>query len=262
VLVVAFLFQSGPNPPLPLHDAWHTWTDGLHTFPMAHRVLHLANWLVLCGAVVSLVRVTYVFARMRAVVTALERTGPERLPHDDLPVYGLASPRALCFTVGILSPRVYLSSGLVEGLSFQNREAMLAHEAAHIRRRDGLTTAFLVVFYHLFPLPGGRLLCQEWERAAERACDAEAAQRIGDPCDVAAALVEVTRLASQRPLPGAACFGASGEEIEGRVQALLTLDSRKGDNPFAAASLALLTLALLFAMESWVRHLVELVAYH
>jgi hypothetical protein len=40
------------------------------------------------------------------------------------------------------------------------------------------------------------------------------------------------------------------------------LDARPEDHSFAVASAVALILALLFAMESWVRHAVELIAYH
>jgi len=190
------------------------------------------------------------------------------------PVYCLLSARPLCFTVGLSHPRVYVSSALLARLSQGDRNAMLAHEAAHIRRRDGLVSLFLSLFYTLLPLPAGRLLYADWRCAAERACDTEAAQRVGSPCEVAQALVRVARLlrggGDGTPVPGAAHFAASdsGDDIEGRVHALLALEAKNGAvddvrrRPLLLAVLSAAHLLLLVGAEGFIRHLVEVFAYH
>jgi len=255
------------------HRFWHAWADALPRSSFGHGALHGANVLFLLLSALCLARAVYVLARPCGLASVLRALRPRRLPDNDagaFPLFCLPSAKALCFTVGLLRPRVYVSSGLLEGLSAGDRAAMLAHEAAHVRRRDNLVNLLLALFYTLLPLPGGWLLRDDWERAVERACDREAARRIGDPCAVAQALVGAARLLrGGAPVPGAAHFAASGEDdIAGRVHALLALES--GEGPASCSRRAHLVfalftaahLSLLAATHGFLRHVVEFFAYH
>ena len=249
------------------HAAWHRWERSLHAAPAAHDLLNLVPLLLLGGGVCSLARIVYGCARAHEVASALERAKPKRVGGSELPLFRLSIERPLCFTVGLLRPRIYISAGLLERLSPRDRQAVLAHEAAHIGRRDGWTGALLSGFYTLLPLPGSRALLREWERAAERACDAEAARHVGDPCAVATALVGVARLVTPGAVPGAAHFAApGGEDIEGRVRALLALPvsgspGRRRPSLLLPAFTTLHLLAVLGA-ETWIRHAAELLVLH
>ena len=249
-----------------MHDAWHHWENILHTAPAVHSLLHIISFLLLATALVCLARAVYGFARMRELAATLKRAQPQPLGGSDLPLFSLSTARPFCFTVGMLRPRIYISTGLLQELSPRDQQAVLAHEAAHVRRRDGGMNAFLRGFYTLFPLPGSLLVRHEWERAAERACDTEAAQQVGNPCDVAAALVKVARLVDPRSVPGAAYFAASGEDIAGRVHALLALPAsghfRRERRPVLVTGLIVLHLLALLVAETWIRHFVELLVHH
>ena len=249
-----------------MHEVWHRWEHTLQTTPSVHGTLHVLYLLLLTVALVRLARVIYGFARAQEFTASLRRVQPQRLCHNDLPLHLLPTERPLCFTAGVLRPRIYISIGLLRELSSRDREAVLAHETAHVRRRDGGMNALLAGFYTLFPLPGSSLVLHEWERAAERACDVEAAQRVGDPCDVAAALVKVARLMDPRTLPGAAYFAASGEDVAGRVHALLALPasgrSPRQRRPVLVTGLITLHLLVILVAETWIRHFAELLVHH
>jgi Zn-dependent protease with chaperone function len=110
-------------------------------------------------------------------------------------VDGLPSP---AFTTGWLRPRIYLSSCLPERLSGPELEAVLAHEAEHVRRRDPLRLSVLrFVACTLFWLPAVRQLTEDLADEAEvRADDAAARDR---PLALATALVRLAQWL--RPLP-------------------------------------------------------------
>lgn len=252
-----------------LHAAWHRLEAQVHQSPAGHGALHLANGLTLLLAFACLARTVYTLARMRTFAAAL-RTASEPLEErvGARPVLQLASERPICFTLGVFQPSVYITSRLLENLAPRDREAMLAHEAAHIRRRDGLVSALLTLFYTAFPLPGSRLLYEDWERAAERECDAAAARRIGSPHDVAAALVRVARLAVQpaAALPYGACFIARNQSIEARVEALLAVPAPGASSlmtcPGRPFLVVLASLGILFTAHFWVHHVVDLFVHH
>ncbi len=250
------------------HDLWHLWAERLHQIPASHGTLHAANAASLCVLAICLGRTAYALSRAQAFGSGLRFLSSDPLPDVANPaVYCLPSDKALCFTVGVLRPRVYLTTGLRERLSPRERDAVLAHEAAHVRRRDGLLSVVLVTFYNLFPLPGGWRLYHGWVASTERACDAEAARSVGSSCDVAAALVTVARLAHSQTLPGAASFAASRpEDVAARVQALLEhcpLAPRAlARHRIGLAVLAALSFSGLLAAYPVILHLAEMFAYH
>jgi Zn-dependent protease with chaperone function len=251
-----------------LHRLWHGWQHTLYAVPVAHGLIHAANLLLLLFAVFCVGRLLYVLARLR-VFSGNLRAAPSSYHSnvDGVLLYLLASPRPACFTWGIFRPAIYLSTALQERLSPRDQEAMLAHEAAHARRRDGLVNTLLMAFYTLFPLPGGQMLRTDWERAVERDCDAAAAHRIGSPCDVATALLRVARCMhdSSCGVAGAACFTTNSEDIEGRIRALLELAPSgvtQRANRGVLPRLLLISLAAVIVTDFWLPHLVELFVRH
>lgn len=245
-----------------MHEHWHRWELVLHGAPLAHALLHAANYGMLMLATAGIIRLAYALARTRAFVSSVRSsalaTGREV---EGIPLYTIRTVRPLCFTMGVRRPAIYLSTGLQDQLSPRDCEAMLAHEAAHVRRKDGAARNFFYLFYALFPLPGSRLLIREWRDAAERECDAEAAVRMGSPTEIAAALIRAAQalVRCAAAVPDAACFAVDGDDIEGRVQALLQGKRRATLRPVL---LVLFGLGFVLASGAWVSHAVELFVSH
>jgi beta-lactamase regulating signal transducer with metallopeptidase domain len=123
--------------------------------------------------------------------------------------------------LGLWRPVLLIPETLPERLSQAEIDALLAHEACHLRRRDNLAAALHMLVEALFwfhPLAwwiGARLIEER-----ERACD-EAVVRAGhDRAAYARSLVEICRLYLQSPLDCAA--GASGSNLKARVEAIMT----------------------------------------
>ena len=90
-------------------------------------------------------------------------------------VAGLPNP---AFTSGWISPRVYVAKSLPDLLNADELEAVLAHEVAHVRRRDPLRLfALRSLAATLFWLPAIRKLVDDLADEAEIAADDFAAQR-------------------------------------------------------------------------------------
>jgi Zn-dependent protease with chaperone function len=202
----------------------------------------------------------YAYSQMRGFESALRLNA--RAEGDG--VYSLATPRPLCFSVGLWRPAIYVSTALREQLSAAELRAVMAHEAAHVRRRDTLTAAALTLFYTCLSLPGGRLLLRDWRQAVERKCDEEAAREVGSAVDVAAALVRVARLSKQSAvgLPLSVCFAGWGDDVEGRVQALLEPIESGRSSAWRVRALAVLSLAVVLMAGQWLPHAVEVFAHH
>jgi len=142
-------------------------------------------------------------------------------------------------TVGLLRARIIVGATLWSQLDETGRNAIAAHERAHVARRDPLTLLVLRLAACVMPGRASRMLIDGWRRAAEMACDRAAAQSLGDPYALASALVECGRIQSleQRSSRRAAGLAAAdSDDLELRVSSLLeepisaaTRSSTRGD---------------------------------
>ena len=110
--------------------------------------------------------------------------------------------------VGLLHPAVILPPRLLAGLSAQEQRMALAHELAHLRRRDlwlGWVPALAQALFFFHPLV--RRAGREYALAREEACDAEALQATGAaPADYGRLLLA---FGVARPHGALAALGAS-----------------------------------------------------
>jgi Zn-dependent protease with chaperone function len=111
-------------------------------------------------------------------------------------VPGLPSP---AFTVGWVNPHVYVDAELTSRLSPHELEAVLAHESAHVKRRDPLRlSALRFLACTLFWLTAVRHLVEDLADEAEVLAD-DAATR-GRPLALAAALLTLAQWHVRRPI--------------------------------------------------------------
>jgi uncharacterized protein (TIGR03435 family) len=121
---------------------------------------------------------------------------------------------------GIFRPTLLLPANIFESLQPQQLQALIAHEAAHVVRRDNLTAAFhstVEILFWFHPLVwwiGSRLVAER-----ERACD-EAVIRAGkDRNAYAHTLLSVCRLYLGAPVVSAS--GANGGHLQTRIEAIM-----------------------------------------
>ncbi len=101
-------------------------------------------------------------------------------------VEGLPNP---AFTAGWLEPRIYVAATLANHLSLGELAALLAHEGAHVARRDPLRLSLLRFFAcTLFWIPALRRLAADLADEAEVMADDAAA---ADPLVLASAILNV-----------------------------------------------------------------------
>jgi len=138
-------------------------------------------------------------------------------------VHCVDSERPFSLTAGLAARgEIFVSSALARALAPEQLAAVVAHERAHARRRDGLRrlAAHAGSWAH-----GPRLrraLLAELDLATERACDEEAGRRVGDRLLVAEAILAVERLLARAPGPTSGpllAFG--GSSVAARVTGLI-----------------------------------------
>jgi Zn-dependent protease with chaperone function len=117
-------------------------------------------------------------------------------------VAGLPNP---AFTVGLLQPRVYVVEALAERLERAEVIAVLAHERAHVERRDPLRLSLLrALACTLFWIPTLRRLADDMADEAEVLADDAAAS--GRPVVLASAILSLAQWPMARGSADAVSF--------------------------------------------------------
>lgn len=168
---------------------------------------------------------------------------------DGRTIWLVNTPLPVAAVAGVLRPRLLISTRIIQECSPGEADAIIRHEAAHLRRRDNLVRALIMGLPD--PLPwtcAGRALRHAWSAAAEEAADEEAVG--ADPqrrTDLASALLRVGRMAGGPPqmqMPGVAFY--EGLDLEARVRRLLhpvAPTSRRSPRPHALWLLLMLATA-------------------
>ena len=192
----------------------------------AHLCLvHGAVWLDRAWVVAALATVTAVVAMRSAFLVANLLRGTRGLAElaSASTVHGnvriVESERAFGFVAGLVNPAIYVSSRAWSALTEIEREALVAHERAHVAHGDLRARIVLEGFLTLASPLVGELVRATWRSASERLCDTEAVKAIRDAPAVASAMVALCRLHASRP--PALGFTPAAHELADRVQAVL-----------------------------------------
>jgi Zn-dependent protease with chaperone function len=200
----------------------------------------------------------------RVVARALEAAASRRLNGLVVPAAAVDVPFPAVALVGLVKPRLFVATQVLQACSESEWDAIVRHEVAHLHARDNLRHLCLRACADLLAwVPAGRRLERAWLAATEEAADERATGE--DPhrrLELAAALVKVARLApgvAGAPLHASALY--RGEPIATRVRALLAPPAaatrpRRWSRRLAASLAALtfatpLLLAWLHAALEW-----------
>ena len=149
----------------------------------------------------------------------------------------------VAFTHGLLRPRIYLSTGLIKGLSRDELRAVLLHEAHHRRYRDPLRFFFMSFLRDLvFYLPVAGWFASEFMERKEKAADDSVVSRTGDTLGLASALLKVARATPvEITALSASIKGKGSGSIEDRIRRLVDDEECKhksGSRPVSARLVA------------------------
>lgn len=121
------------------------------------------------------------------------------------------------FTCGLFRPRIYLSTGLLNGLEKDELRAVFLHELKHMKGYDPLR--FLLIGFArdaFFYLPAIKHMAFFARLKKEHEADDMAAARLGGPISLASAMVKVAREGALY-----AALADNTEQVTGRVRRLL-----------------------------------------
>lgn len=112
------------------------------------------------------------------------------------------TPDRISLLWGYFSNTLILSIGVLQTLSIEELQCLLAHELSHYRRRDNILKGILLLCRNsLFPFPHVYYLFRWWREEIELTGDEQAAVTTGRPLDVASALIKMMNPAAENPSP-------------------------------------------------------------
>ncbi|MFB5674839.1 M56 family metallopeptidase [Paenibacillus terreus] len=160
------------------------------------------------------------------------------------------------FTMGLLFPKIVLSSTLLAMLDQEEEAAVVYHEAYHMQHYDPLKTWLLQLCSSLlFYIPVLRHILEHYKTAREILADNEAIHRTGTPAGLGSALLKLLRNPSRgtpRPLMTAVCSSFAETSINYRISRILdpqqTLAPKLPWRPVMISLYVLSLLSLLFAL--------------
>jgi hypothetical protein len=104
-------------------------------------------------------------------------------------------PRSLAFTGGLLRPRIFLSTKLLETLDEEELRVVVLHESHHQRSKDSLKSlAVSFVSDFLFFLPVSKFLKKAYLLESETTADARSVELRGDLLAIVGLLLKVRKL--------------------------------------------------------------------
>lgn len=206
-----------------------------HTDPGIHLLSYALMGMILSGTFSGLVLWRRQWAKMRLLTGKLAQL---RIPDSKLnaltrrldlkdKVHLLDSKVPLCFCAGFISPRIYISRGMMKKLVPQELEALLIHEKRHLENYDPLKILLgRLVTAVLFFIPVLRDILKHYLIDKEIAADRSAIQYQGHYRGIAGVLGKLLQEHSAIPAAGLVAGGA--DALSYRIDHLMGHTSQPG----------------------------------
>ena len=171
----------------------------------------------------------------------------------------LPNPEFLVFTLGWLDNTIFITEGLLKQCRERDIEIILAHEQAHVLRKDNLRILTSRLLLLIIPATCTRRMCEDLELFIEAACD-EATARTHGALNVAETLLRIQRLVPERFNYDSRTLVSAftGSEVESRI--LLLVEGRESKpklGPWLPLAYVLLLAATALMLVDPMHHGVE-----
>ncbi len=155
-------------------------------------------------------------------------------------------PQAFCF--GITSPKIYVSTGMIELMSMNELEVILRHEKSHLEHRDSLTLFIASMIESLFPFfPVISDFVRVYRTGREIHADSEAVNGMSENKSISEVLKKLLRY---EPMPHFAFIPdiISEDSLEARIQSLYSQKTTYNKIGYKNLSLSIISLLILVGL--------------
>lgn len=133
--------------------------------------------------------------------------------------------------VGFLKPVILFPVGMLNNLTYEEAEGILAHEIAHIIRNDYFINIIqsiieAVYYYH----PAAWWMSSMIRNERESACDEIAVRMTGNSLNYAKALIAVEQLRVAQPRTALAFAGKGKSQLRTRIERILNISNSKNNS--------------------------------
>ncbi|WP_133405904.1 M56 family metallopeptidase [Parashewanella tropica] len=227
------------------------------TFTSWHGVL-LLGWVTATVFIIS-TKLLKLF-RHQQQVASLERFSSK----NEQDIYLLDSDSMTAFTSGMVSPKCYVSNGMLDKTSQTEQQVIFQHELAHAQNYDPFKKWLFSLLASFYLQPIAIKMKLHMSLTMEQMADDAIPFHHASKTDVASTLIKVARLNQNTdPKLEQECitnFGANA--LEQRVLFLLgQLENKRISKTFSFTLLAITTACCLLSLDS-IHHLVEVLFNH
>lgn len=173
--------------------------------------------LILIWSSALLIFIGVLYAALTAFIGISKARGAiKRLPQKKAGGVSLIlDPNPAAFTHGLLRPRIYISSGMINGLEREELKAVFVHELHHKRHFDPLRYFLLNFLKNMFfYLPVIRWVVNQLRVKRENDADDAAALTAGTPLPLASALLKATAFNKAYSFQTSISGASVGERIQ------------------------------------------------
>jgi len=268
-LVISIMCVLVFLPPLSHSESWrwltryaHWHHPGAFDLDSWHSVILFGFFL---GVIYVLARKGLLAIRHLNSLYSLNRLTKSATKHSktrqDFVVLDCEAPSA--FTAGIIYPKCYVTTGLIERVSKMELDIIIAHERAHIKHKDTRNRLLFALFASFYPRSVVRRLNRMFSLATEQLADAHVGKSYC-VCDIAQTLVKAARIQrfSAERVAHAGMNYFIGAEIDLRVRALIVPQVYRSFPLGTSLTLLALTMIVSFAAVDGLHHLIEVVFSH
>tara|TARA_R110000850_G_scaffold145408_9_gene267517 strand:- start:300 stop:1280 length:981 start_codon:yes stop_codon:yes gene_type:complete len=260
-IFLASLFQSDRSFWLGKLTHWH------HPY-----VFHLDSWhgatllLFILGVTYVLVRKSLKTIRHLHTLSSITRFSVDESRHWEVgrDIVVLESQMPSAFAAGLIHPKCYVTTGLIERVTGTELDIIIEHERAHIKHRDTQKKLLFTVLTSLFPKSVARCLNRLFSVAMEQLADAHVSKSYCE-FDIAETLIKAARMqsvstSSVNPLM---VNYVTADDVDVRIRALVTPHVFRSSFPlgYGLLVIALTAIASAVAVDG-LHHLIEAVFSH
>lgn len=175
----------------------------------------------------------------------------------------LESRAPVAFAAGLLRPRCYVTTGLIEQVTETELDIILAHEGAHIKHKDTRKKWLFALLASLYPRPITQRLNRLFSLATEQLADAHVSQSYS-VFDIAQTLVNAAKIwrFSENSVNGVSINAFITDDVDVRVRALVAPQRFRSFPWVCCLLIMVLTTIMSFVGVDSLHHLVEAIFSH